>query len=276
MRSLPDGYAIRPASLDDLDGVAEMLLADDLADTGQSDFDADFLRDQWSSPGLDLSVDAWVVTDPRSTIVGHANVAPEGDGKLKSWGLVHPDHRGRGLGSVLLDRIESARGGADRAGVRIGLHGGHRRRRGGSRVGRLPRVRTRAVVPTPPARPGRTAARTRRAPTGHRDQRHRTRTRPGQGPRDLRRGVPRGVGLPRDPVRGVVEPRGRDDQLRPEPVAPRHRRGRGGRGALGRRVGRPGLGRRARRAEALAWARDRVGAAAARVRDVRRRATCPG
>ena len=106
MRSLPDGYAIRPASLDDLDGVAEMLLADDLADTGQSDFDADFLRDQWSSPGLDLSVDAWVVTDPRSTIVGHANVAPEGDGKLKSWGLVHPDHRGRGLGSVLLDRIE--------------------------------------------------------------------------------------------------------------------------------------------------------------------------
>ena len=54
-RRLPDGYAIRPASLEDLDGVAEMLLADDLADTGQSDFDADFLRDQWSSPGLDLS-----------------------------------------------------------------------------------------------------------------------------------------------------------------------------------------------------------------------------
>ena len=107
MRSLPDGYVIRPASFEDLDGVAEMLLADDLADTGQSDFDADFLRDQWSSPGLDLSVDAWVVTDPTSTVVGHANVAPEGDGKLKSWGLVHPDHRGRGLGSVLLDRIEA-------------------------------------------------------------------------------------------------------------------------------------------------------------------------
>ena len=89
MRSLPDGYAIRPASLEDLDGVAEMLLADDPADTGQSDLDADFLRDQWSSPGLDLSVDAWVVTDPRSTIVGHANVAPEGDGRLKSVSYTH-------------------------------------------------------------------------------------------------------------------------------------------------------------------------------------------
>jgi hypothetical protein len=35
MRPLPDGYEIRPPTFDDVEGVAEMLLADDLADTGE-------------------------------------------------------------------------------------------------------------------------------------------------------------------------------------------------------------------------------------------------
>ena len=145
-------------------------MADDLADTGKSDFDAELPpRNQWSSPGLDLSVDAWVVTDPRSTIVGHANVVPEGDGRLDSWGLVHPDHRRLGLGSALLDRIEA------RAAERIEPGSGSVFTAvtdldvAGPRWW-LPGVRTRAVVPTPPARPGRTVAPTRRVPAGHRDQ----------------------------------------------------------------------------------------------------------
>jgi len=59
MRPLPDGYEIRPPTFDDVEGVAEVLLADDLADVGESDIDADFVRDQWSAPGVDLSEDAW-------------------------------------------------------------------------------------------------------------------------------------------------------------------------------------------------------------------------
>ena len=107
MRPLPHGYEIRPPALDDVDGIAEMLLADDLADTGVSDFDADFVRNQWSTPGLELVRDAWVVSDQQGAVVGHANVAPDGEGKIKSWGIVHREHRGLGLGSALLDRIEA-------------------------------------------------------------------------------------------------------------------------------------------------------------------------
>jgi mycothiol synthase len=107
MGPLRAGYELRPATLDDLDGVAATLLADDLADVGESHFDADFVRDQWSLPGVELSEDGWVITDPNGTIVAHALVSPDGEGKLKSWGVVHPEHRGVGVGSALLDRMEA-------------------------------------------------------------------------------------------------------------------------------------------------------------------------
>ena len=108
MRPLPDGYEIRSPSFEDVERVAEVLLADDLAETGESEFDTDFVRDQWSKPGVELSEDAWVVTDPNETIVAHTNLSPDGEGKLKSIaGVVHPEHRGRGIGSALLDRLEA-------------------------------------------------------------------------------------------------------------------------------------------------------------------------
>ena len=108
MRPLPDGYEIRSPSFEDVERVAEVLLADDLAETGESEFDTDFVRDQWSKPGVELSEDAWVVTDPNETIVAHTNLSPDGEGKLKSIAsVVHPEHRGRGIGSALLDRLEA-------------------------------------------------------------------------------------------------------------------------------------------------------------------------
>ena len=107
MQPLPGGYELRSAMLDDLVGVAATLLADDLADVGESHFDADYVRDQWSAPGVAPSEDGWVATDPNGSIIAHALVSPDGEGKLKSWGVVHPEHRGLGIGSALLDRMEA-------------------------------------------------------------------------------------------------------------------------------------------------------------------------
>jgi mycothiol synthase len=55
---------------------------------------------------LDLATDAWVVTDCRGTIVGYGQVRLDQADAVESWGVVHPEHRGHGIGSALLDRIE--------------------------------------------------------------------------------------------------------------------------------------------------------------------------
>ena len=106
MQELPEGYEIRPAALDDLGAVAEIMQAADADVTGGSDLDADMIRDLWSSPSIDLALDAWVVMTG-DAVVAYAHVQEDGDARLKGWGDVHPAHRDRGIGSVLLDRAEA-------------------------------------------------------------------------------------------------------------------------------------------------------------------------
>lgn len=103
---LPDGYELRAPVPADLDAVAAVLAADDLDDAGQVVLDADFVRAAWSRADLDLGTDAWVVTNAVGTVVGYGQATPEESGAVESWGVVHPEHRERGIGSTLLDRIE--------------------------------------------------------------------------------------------------------------------------------------------------------------------------
>jgi mycothiol synthase len=105
--ALPDGYQLRAPAASDLDAVAAVLMADELDYAGQVVLGADFVQGEWSRLGSEIATDAWVAVDAAGMIVGYGQVTLEEEpDAAKSWGVVHPAHRGRGIGTSLLDRIE--------------------------------------------------------------------------------------------------------------------------------------------------------------------------
>jgi mycothiol synthase len=104
--ALPAGYELRAPTAGDLDAVGDVFAADDLDDADEVVLDADFIRGMWSREGFDPASDAWVVVDDTERIVGYAHAMRDGPDIVDSLGIVHPAHRGLGLGSALLDRIE--------------------------------------------------------------------------------------------------------------------------------------------------------------------------
>lgn len=103
---MPAGYEVRAPTSDDIDAIAGVLRADDIDDAGQPVLDADFVREQWSRGTFEPSTDGWVVLDGDDMIVAYGHVAIDEPGTAESWGVVHPDHRGRGIGLTLFDLIE--------------------------------------------------------------------------------------------------------------------------------------------------------------------------
>jgi mycothiol synthase len=96
---------VRPPGDDDFDEVLALLQAADAALIGESDWTADDLRDEWDDVA-DRERDAWVV-ELDGRIAGHALLVDRRT-RLSADGYVHPELRGRGVGSELL-RLTEAR-----------------------------------------------------------------------------------------------------------------------------------------------------------------------
>jgi mycothiol synthase len=99
--SLREGLTVRAASDADADAVSELIAAADTAVQGWSDATPDELRNWWRRN--DPAQSSWLVED--DGLVAYADYFEHGDrGELD--GYVHPDRKGEGLGSWLVDRGE--------------------------------------------------------------------------------------------------------------------------------------------------------------------------
>jgi mycothiol synthase len=100
-------FKLRPATLDDLPAAVAMFNACSRESTGTEEFDLEDYRNEWRDPSIDLAADTRVAQTPDGTIVGCIEVWNTAPYTLCwIWGRVHPEFRGQGIGTALMDWAE--------------------------------------------------------------------------------------------------------------------------------------------------------------------------
>ncbi|MGD9100437.1 MAG: GNAT family N-acetyltransferase [Anaerolineae bacterium] len=119
-------FDVRPARLDDIDAIVELTNAAALADTGMLGTTRSDKLIELQLPNFDIETDSRLVLAPSGQAAGYVELwDSKPHVRLYTWGRVHPDYRGRGLGRYLLDWAEGrARKSLHKAppGARVSLH----------------------------------------------------------------------------------------------------------------------------------------------------------
>lgn len=102
---LPEGYTLRPARMDDMEEIVDLLNTVSRAMKGEDDFDVNSLTTDLQSPGIDLELDTCLVLDQQGHIVAYQDVFADEPVPVHPvvWGRVHLDHMGLGLGTLLFE-----------------------------------------------------------------------------------------------------------------------------------------------------------------------------
>jgi mycothiol synthase len=123
-----NSFVLRPATLDDLPEAVAMFNVCSREIIGTDEFDLEDYRNEWRDPGIDLAADTRIAQMPDGTIAGCIEVWNTTPYVICwIWGRVHPDFRGQGIGTALMEWAEErARVSLDRApaGARIVLEAG--------------------------------------------------------------------------------------------------------------------------------------------------------
>ncbi len=102
--TLPDGYSLRHPTMDDRGAAVAVIVAADLAESGETRTDEHDLRQEWA--GTDLANDAWLVADPTGQVIAYAMLFNRACVQLIGDVYLHPHYHERGIGSALTSTIE--------------------------------------------------------------------------------------------------------------------------------------------------------------------------
>jgi mycothiol synthase len=112
-----DTFFLRPGTLDDLPKAVAMFNACSRETRGRDEFELEDYRNEWSDPSIDLAADTRIAETPDGRLVGCIEVWNTSPYTLCwIWARVHPEFRGQGIGTALMDWAEErARVALDRA-----------------------------------------------------------------------------------------------------------------------------------------------------------------
>jgi mycothiol synthase len=123
--TLPQGYRSRAAAREDVDALVELFQAADRADVGFADPARDEIYETWAQPWFDLETDSLVVEARDGTIAAYSEtIAKDATVNVFAFAKVHPDHRGRGVGTFVAASIEARAAEMIPAGVMAPLRNG--------------------------------------------------------------------------------------------------------------------------------------------------------
>ncbi len=102
--SLPSGYIVRPATMDDGPQTVEMLNAWNMDLMGVADFKLDDFCREWATPKFDMNRDTRVAISPDGKVMAYWEIwdVEQPHVRAMSWGIVHPQYAGCNIGDSLL------------------------------------------------------------------------------------------------------------------------------------------------------------------------------